>query len=228
MDACLFLSPVYRDSTHGYLLCLGQQSNTAVTLRKDGRLVQTGFRPNIMNFLDPDDWWISWDNGVIAFGRGKFKGQQMLLQYEDPEPYHITGAQMLGGQSGAVAEWRMWEYMSMASSHSCHLCSLHPDNSLMDVFHLISSSRVYIWYHSPWEFQSNMAILEASVPPDIWSEGLQHCWNCPEWSYACGSEGLHLHSGPPGCQWKVLHMVMFKPSKPPIVWCHLNCHCFDL
>ena len=78
-------------------------------LYRDKQLVQTATRSQILDLLDARDFWVSWEDGVISFGHGKYRGTELLLVYEDTSPYGVTGVAMQG-LDGYSAEWRIWEY----------------------------------------------------------------------------------------------------------------------
>ena len=105
-DAKVALSQfVGNTATHSYEVVYGATSNSRTVLRKYSlgvsTEVATGPSPNVLNCELPDFFWVSWENGFIAAGRGLHPGEDGFVGYRDPQPYEVNAL----GFAGRASVW---------------------------------------------------------------------------------------------------------------------------
>lgn len=108
-----------------YRLEIGAENNTALTLHRGWEsmfvfiacitLMILPIAPVLLlsqprrRQLQCDRWapiWISWNNGLIRYGRGHTAGKLQLLSFQDPNPFPIMMMSLDANATGSV----LWEF----------------------------------------------------------------------------------------------------------------------
>lgn len=114
-DAHIALSSVYGDTREGtYEVTIGAERNSRSTIR-DGGLGTIMEWTVTRNILDPTEFhsfWISWDGGVVALGRGSKKGEKCLVSWNVPsQKQHSVNCISVSTDEGSSGEWQFIEYI---------------------------------------------------------------------------------------------------------------------
>ncbi|CAH1794507.1 unnamed protein product [Owenia fusiformis] len=110
-DAHLELSSVpgfLLNQTYEIVLGSGRNTKSDIRVGRQGRggggvRVNT---PDIMKCAVMQQFWVSWESGLIQVGRGAIYGQQTFMSWYDPNAFPVYGISVATGW-GATAEWRL-------------------------------------------------------------------------------------------------------------------------
>lgn len=118
-DAHILLSshPGIIDPT-AFELIIGQNGNKETQIRKyqSKDSLKTIDTPFILRCGTFSQFWVSWDRGLITFGRGITIGVNRLLEYEDPSKLKINGLSFDGAQRGVT--WAFDEVKGQLDTNS--------------------------------------------------------------------------------------------------------------
>lgn len=103
--ARLVLSADYRDSKNAYHIAIGAKHNTEFAIYRGNVLVKTYSESNILSVTEFEEFWLSWDGGLIQLGRTKYRVNIALISYQDPLPMAVKAVAVHGG-SESYGDWK--------------------------------------------------------------------------------------------------------------------------
>jgi len=121
-DAHIALSKTNIDGSKGrdedtdvYEIVIGGWGNTKSVIRKEkgGSHKCTKSTPGILQLDESRPFWVSWTGGNIKFGRGPQVGQDVVCEWQDPNPRDINFVSVSTGW-GSSGKWIL--------SHGKFLC----------------------------------------------------------------------------------------------------------
>ena len=67
-------------------------------------MLQTAPAPNLMDTQELREFWLSWESGRIQFGKGRFRGHRIIIDFVDDSPRDVA---CIGFSGGDKAEWKV-------------------------------------------------------------------------------------------------------------------------
>lgn len=123
-DAHIALSCVYGDTderTHE--LVIGGNNNTTSSIRDggQGRVLAEAVTMRILSSTDFRDFWISWDEGILQVGKGRRRGEDVILRWDIPPrklfPIHALSVSTASSSTGE------WEFVESVGKSLHALCA---------------------------------------------------------------------------------------------------------
>ena len=102
-DVNVTLSARYRDTSRVYVITLGSQKDI-IELWRDRESIEEAHAPNLLELQTLKEFWVSWENGRIQIGQGRFRGLRTVIDFEDQRPYDVSAIAL---SSANQAEWKL-------------------------------------------------------------------------------------------------------------------------
>ena len=104
-SARIVFSEYHKDVINSYSLLLDGEQN-GVVLSRNGVVVKSATKPLLLSPGELNDFWFSWQDGKLQFGAGRYRGQNILIEHDDPDPFPVRAA-AVSGTATASAEWKI-------------------------------------------------------------------------------------------------------------------------
>ncbi|KAJ8298660.1 hypothetical protein KUTeg_022720, partial [Tegillarca granosa] len=102
----LFTNKPDNKTTDFYFIAIGGWKNTGSVIRntRHGQPKFSDFSGNFLSENEYRDYWVSWSDGIIRVGYGLHVGDNIFMEYDDPEPYDVNYAAVATGY-GSEGDW---------------------------------------------------------------------------------------------------------------------------
>ena len=89
-----------------YELVIGGWGNSRSVFRERKQSCQlaSANTPSILNCAETRLFWLSWKDGLLSFGKGWILGENLVMKYQNTNPYTINYVSASGGFGGS-GEW---------------------------------------------------------------------------------------------------------------------------
>lgn len=104
----LMLDPMVGNDI-AYEVALGGYSNTMVSLRKSiggGDVDRMEIPEGVLKGDEFQSFWVSWKDGLIMAGFGHMIGEEILVQYRDPDLPMVNTVSLMTGW-GSTGHWQV-------------------------------------------------------------------------------------------------------------------------
>ena len=95
-------------------LVIGHDNNMNSYIGKGSRNMKQESTPKVLSASNPRDFWVSWEGGVIKFGYGRVRDEELQIQWKDPQPHSVSAIGIKSGDGNRV-EWKFLENESKTS-----------------------------------------------------------------------------------------------------------------